>query len=471
MGAEQAAEGGAAAAEPAPAVADASLRGAARVAMAARIVAVVCGALALALVGRYVVGYPGFDRSDGGVLIPPLLSLLGSLLALAVVVFRPERGTIAGLVATAITWSVVLLLALGVLWSLVDANAAGDTNIGTQVVSRAEADAYLSTAMADPAPDGAATNSARRWLVPTGVLLQAIEFSNANDVQASGYVWQTYPPDFPTDIPRGVSFPEAIAESSPSDPAYTVPLADGSQVLGWRFRVTLRQRFDYSLYPFDRQDVWLLLWAEDVQRRVVLVPDFAAYPTLDPATLPGLGDDFVDAGWVPIAASFSYGPNRDNATFGLPERATSFPQLYYNMVLKRSFMGPFLDHVVFAAVVSVLLFLILCLTAPDTATRTRFGISTFGVLGTCSGLLFAVILKDNQIRSTVSTGEIVYVEILPFLLYGSILLVAANALLLDAPIRLRLVDYRNNLLPDLLFWPLLLGALLVLTILVFFPPW
>jgi hypothetical protein len=443
------------------------------VSRAARIAAAALAASVAGLLLHHLVTHDGFDATAGGDLVPLLLAATGLLMTAAVVLFRPEQGTIRALRLTAIAWTLTLVAALAAIWFLIDNDVSLDPAIGTRVVSATESDAFLASVLAPP-PAGQAASAAEPWRIPTGVLVQTIEFLNPNDVQVSGYVWQTFPPGFPADIARGLSFPEAVSDTSPANPIYTVDQADGGQVVGWRFRVNLRQQFDYGRYPFDRQDVWLRLWSNDVQRRVLLVPDFASYGTLNPMTLAGLGQGFVNAGWQPVRTEFSYAVVQEETTFGLEPRPGTllapapFPELFYNVSLKRSFLEPFLDDVLFACVVAVLLFFVLSLTARDAAKKSRVGISTFGVLGTCSGLFFAVILKDTQIRQSVSTGEIVYAEALSFLLYGAILLVAVNALLLDSPLRLAFIDYRDNLLPDLLYWPVLLGALLALTILAFF---
>jgi hypothetical protein len=54
------------------------------------------------------------------------------------------------------------------------------------------------------------------------------------------------------------------------------------------------------------------------------------------------------------------------------------------------------------------------------------------------------------------------------LLYVGILLASLNAILLALPVRLGWLEYRNNILPDLLYWPLILGLLLVVTVIVFY---
>jgi len=48
--------------------------------------------------------------------------------------------------------------------------------------------------------------------VPTGVYLESLQFSGANNVQVSGYVWQRWPLPLPDDIVRGIELPEATSE-------------------------------------------------------------------------------------------------------------------------------------------------------------------------------------------------------------------------------------------------------------------
>lgn len=442
-----------------------------------RIAAAFLGAVLILLTVAHLGRHQGsFDRTGGSELLPLLLVALGFLLTAAVALFQPERLQLRSLLLTSAAWSLALVLALSAVWYLVDANIRLDRALGNIVVDQAQVDSYLAGHGVPPtiaASGGTGGTAESPWRVPTGVLVQAMEFANANDVQVTGYVWQRYAASIPADVERGFVLPEAVVESVQATPAYSATAADGSQLLGWRFHATIRQNFDYGRYPFDRQDVDLLIWSQDFGQRLVLVPDFDSYPDLAPAALPGVAENFVQAGWDLEHSHFSYRPNADDTSYGFPgaTEASGFPELVFAVGFRRSFLEPFLDDVLFAAVVALLIFLILCLTARDSTTKARFGISTFGVLGTSSGLLFSVILKDGQIRQTVSTGEIVYVEVLTFLLYAAILLVAANALLLDSPLRVPFVDYRDNLLPDLLYWPVLLGTLLVITLVVFFAPW
>ncbi len=162
--------------------------------------------------------------------------------------------------------------------------------------------------------------------------------------------------------------------------------------------------------------------------------------------------------------------SRTTASFGIGDAGEFqiFPELYFNLILDRNFAGPFFEYLVFAIAVAFLLFGLLALTTDDENLKGRFQLSTAGVLAAASGLLFAVILKHNQIRSGVGTQGLSYIETIPIILYGIIVVVVLNAILLASPLNARLIRHRNNLIPTLAYWPVVLGLLLAVTLIVFF---
>lgn len=397
----------------------------------------------------------------------PLLSVgTVCLLALAVAIIRPEGLAPVRLIVTSVAWTVMLLLGLVWTWYLIDHDVRPIVGIGQTVSSQAEVDRYLAAHALELTDEAIAPIP-----IPTGIFVETVEFLTANDVQISAFLWQRYGPQLPADVARGFSLPGTVAESINAMDSYTVTDDDGSTLLGWHVHLTVRQQLDYRNFPLDRQDISLRLWPEVPDRRVVLVPDFASYPDLSPAALPGLSRDFVGGGWNAEHTFFSFRMNDDNATFGFPEGATprGFPELVFNVGVKRSFIEPFLDDILLAIVVALLLFAIVMLDAQDMDRRSRYGITMFGVLASSGTLLFTVLTKHNQIRSEVPPGQIVYIEVLPILLYVTILLAVANAILLLAPPpgRFKLISYKDNLLPTVIYWPVLLGTLLVVTLLIF----
>lgn len=441
--------------------------------VAARIRLIAWAAMILAFVVSAALAYTfdvthGFNqlRISGRDAFPILSSVVAFLLSAAVVWLRPETLAVGRLIRTSVAWSLTLLVALASTWYLIDQDVREFVGIGERVVSQDQVDRFISANVLELPP-----GQIEPIRIPTGLFIESIEFSTANDVEISAFIWQRYGEQVPADIPRGFSLPGATREAVDTMDSYRVTNADGSTLLSWHVHLTVRQQYDYRNFPLDRQDVWVRLWPEVPDRRVVLVPDFASYPDIRPASLPGLSKLFVGGGWQAEHTFFSYAINDDNAYFGFPAGATprGFAELVFNVAMKRSFVEPFLDDMLLAIVVALLLFGIVVLNAQDIDRRTRFGITTFGVLATAGTLLFTVLTKHNQIRSEVSPGQLVYIEVLPLLLYITILLTVANSILLLAapPGRFRLISFEDNLLPNVIYWPALLGTLWLVTIFVF----
>jgi hypothetical protein len=410
-----------------------------RVVRLGSLVALLAALVLVAVVGYHLVTthHTWDPMRSGDELVLVLLGLLVAVMSLAVLVFRPECGQLRSLIWTTAIWSVAMLVVLGCVWYLIDSGVREDIAVGTPMRSQADVDSYLANRLLAEG-DGAALIP-----IPTGVMIQSVEFLNANNVQVTGFIWQKYADSVPADITRGFVLPEAVDEAYQADKAYT-DKENGVELIGWYFHATLRQAFDYRNYPFDRQDVWLRIWHPDFNRRVILVPDLASYPDINPLSLPGLDPQFVYGGWTPEFSDFSYAINVYNTSFGYPANHDrgAFPELYFNLGLERDFKGPFFDHVVLSLAVALLLFIILLLTTNDDDLQKRFGLTTAGVAALASGLLFAVILKHNQIRAAVGSQRTAYLEVLPFILYFAILFVALNAILLASPIKVRLVEYK-----------------------------
>src|SRR5215208_3443014 len=418
-------------------------------------------ALLGAIVFRYVRDHPSLD-------VPPGASQVGigmlagtlALLALAVVVVRPERGTVRSLIWTSASWSVALLLGLILAWLANATFERQDAWHGTPLQNAADLDSYL----AQHLPEGIDP-----ILIPTGILVQSLEFLNGDNVQVTGYLWQRLGPDVPDDLVPGVVLPEGTKDSYKQSEAYRTE-ENGIETVGWYFETILREPFSYAEYPFDEQDLWVRLWARDFTQNTVLVPDFASYTSLDPTALPGLEKEFVYSGWTPIYAGFSLANQPYSTSFGIrsADQSAGRPEMYFNLILDRNFAGPFFEHMVFAIAVMILLFGLLVLTTDDPDLKARFQLSTAGVLGAASGLLFAVILKHNQLRSVVGSSGVSYIEVIPIILYGVIVVVVLNAILLASPYNVTIVHHRNNLVPVLAYWPVVLGLLFGVTLLVFF---
>ena len=303
--------------------------------------------------------------------------------------------------------------------------------------------------------------------VPTGIYVQSATFAAATEVRLTGYVWQKYYPGVHDGLVRGFVFPES--ERSFIEAPQVFREADGVERLIWRFTVFVNQAFDYSRYPFSRENVWIQLWHKDFMNDVVLTPDLDAYRVTNPRALCGLKTGLELPGWNIDRTYFSYRTVRYQTSFGAPDYSglTNFPELYFNIIVTKQLVGPAIAHYLPITITYVLLFTMLMLTTRKSTHIELFGFSTMNVVAASAGFFLVLIFSHVGLRSSLSATGIVYVEYFYCVTYAMILYLVGNSILF-ASTDLALIQYRNNLLPKLLFWPLSQVAVLAVTALSFY---
>ena len=118
--------------------------------------------------------------------------------------------------------------------------------------------------------------------VPTGVFLQSFEFLNSHNVEMTGYVWQIIWAGDSRSRDAWHRLSGGAGGRIRGRGGVADRADDGGEQIGWYFSGKFRQNFDYRLYPFDRQDIWLRICGIRIRRRsVLLVPDFALVPRPD----------------------------------------------------------------------------------------------------------------------------------------------------------------------------------------------
>ena len=303
--------------------------------------------------------------------------------------------------------------------------------------------------------------------IPTGMYIQSMSFISANDVRLTGYIWQQYTKGLHDSISRGFILPES--ESLEVEKSYSKPLDENRELIGWKFRVVLHQQFDYSRFPFGMENVWVQLWHKDFYKNVILIPDLNSYMLTNPGTKPGLRTDLELPGWKIDKTFFSYWTHSYKTNFGLDDYSglLLFPELYFNTLIRKEFIGPFITYIFPISMIFVMLFTILLLASREEKKAGILGFNTLGVIGTCGGFFLVVIFSHIDLREGLSAKGFVFLEYFYFLTYGAILYVATNAILITQT-QLDFIHTKNNLYLKLAFWPLSLLILLLGTIQNFF---
>lgn len=407
-------------------------------------------------------------------LILLLTGFLSFLFFLAFIIFRVDIGASHSLIKFSAAVSLFCFLGLIAVWNI-SLNANSDNefldydnqvkDLSMGYISpniKVFESAGVHTALAECMASNPDINS-----IPTGVFIQSLNFTSANNVIMTGYVWQKHSSKENIKSLPKIVLPEA--EDISLEQAFTAE-EDGKHLIGWYFKATLRQQFDDHKYPFDREDVWLRLWSADLNRGVILIPDFDSYDKIDPVTIPGLEKQFVLEGWDIENSFFSYRDIPYNTKFGYRKHGAknSCPELYFNIGVKRKFLSPFISDLLPLFVISILLFGVSLILSKNKQKINLFGFSTSGVLGYCAALFFVLIVSHVHLRESVAAHSIIYLEYFYFVMYIVILLMSANSILFVSDNKLYLIHYKDNFLIKVFYWPVLMIALLVISLFVFY---
>lgn len=308
--------------------------------------------------------------------------------------------------------------------------------------------------------------------VPTGVFLKHVEFDGSHNIKLSGIVWQKYSNEIDEKaIPPKLFFFETApdAEALNYEKIYTVKKEDYT-VHGWYFRLEIREQLSYEHYPFDWETISLRIGYPDLSKDIIFVPDLISYNSINPQQLPGLDKKVVLPDWEYKGTYYDYKYNHYNTNFGVWNDFANDhkPDLYYNLVMKRKFFWPFMTNFIPLFTIALLLFLAVTSFTSKDFDKTKIGFSGFGVLELCTAFLFVAILTHIDLRSSINVNYIIYLDYFYFHIYLLILCYSVNAILFTRLHNLKYIQYKDNLIPKLIYWPMLLTSLFVFTCVIFY---
>ena len=307
-------------------------------------------------------------------------------------------------------------------------------------------------------------------LIPTGVYIEGLEFADSYNVNVSGTIWQKYHNLIPLDIQREVELPQVspFAEALYIDQKRKEVFQD-YELMTWDFRATLRLDFDYSTYPFDYRQLNIQLSHPDIQKNVMLTPDLVSYKIINRTSKPGVNQSLVLPESSLTSSFFNYNMKRFNTNFGntsLIEKEL-FPALHFNIILKREFINAFVSNIIPILIVALMVYFVVYSSA-KTETAQRTGISSLGVVESSAAFFFVLILAHIDLRKTVSTPVITYMEYFYFIMYLLLALIVFNIVLFTRKDNFLFFDYKDNLIIKLIYWPLFLGMCFIVTLIKFY---
>ncbi len=308
--------------------------------------------------------------------------------------------------------------------------------------------------------------------IPTGFFIQSFYFHDSQTVVFTGVIWQKYPKDAgKKGILKQIVLPEANARIF-SNLSYEVSY-DDYDLIGWDYTgVSLYQKFDYSKYPLDQQTIWIKVIPKDFFKDIFLVPDLAAYSTTNSDDLFGLDKEIIPGAFRLQKTYFSIVEYSASTNFGIKDfdiEHTKMPELMFNIVVKRNFMNSFLLYLLPVIVIWGLLFGLTMVMSSDTEKANAFKFATTSSLTALAGSFFSVLLAQMSLRANFAAQPVTYLEYFYFITYAVIFLLALNAFFVTAKTgKTSFITWENNLIPKLLFWPVILGSISIITFIIFY---
>jgi hypothetical protein len=384
-----------------------------------------------------------------------ILLVIAALIVIGMsLLVRVHRGQPEALSRVSVTFSLLGVGLIVATWYLADTLSDGAGLV--EITSEATLDSYLFRY-----EQQARTGGDVPLRVPTGVFVQAVQFPDPMSVTVNGYIWQRYPLD--TDIARGFMLPQRIGEEATIEEIHREQ-SDEDELIIWYIGVTLRQLYDPARYPFDTRDITLRLSPLALGEQVVLTPDLLSYSLISPHLLPGLDAEVDVNNWQMESSAFSYAEVAYNSSLGLSQRAdyTTVPELRFTVKSERYVLGPFIAYLLPGVVAAMMLFAFLI---NERAPGEKQEMSE--ALNYAAALFFVIAVAHTALRDGIAAVGLSYLEHLYILLYIAIIAIGLNTYYVVKRPNAWLVRYRNNLIVKLLYWPLIVGALLASTLLVF----
>lgn len=302
------------------------------------------------------------------------------------------------------------------------------------------------------------------YYIPTNLYVSTIDIPKEGTAIVRGYIWQMYDKKIPASVKRGVRIDNAIRASI--TPAYQVTVQQ-QDIMGYKFEAEFETNVQAIRYPFGNQLISIQLSPIEFAGNVIVVPNFESWDVDYVRSTVGLAQNIVVVGWQIVRTFFHYSLTRFDTNFGIEgfTHQKEFPELQFNILLKRNIYDSLVGSLITIIVVLSMLFGILLIS-----NRTgEKALAPESILSMVSSVLFSTIFVHQRIKSILpNIGYISYLEYLCFLCYIVILLVSFNCLTLRLSDGFGLLRANNNLIAKVLFWPLVTFSALIITLIIFY---
>jgi hypothetical protein len=302
----------------------------------------------------------------------------------------------------------------------------------------------------------------------TGIFISDVDFKDAYSVAISGKVWQKFPDSLKITHDLNFVFPQKSPTSMVRTQLVSKTHVKDYWLYRYNFTATLEFDFNYRRYPMDYRLLNIQLMYPDIHENRILIPDLSGYDILDPSTSPGVSDEIYLPNSQILTSGFSlssteFKSNLGNEAYTGP---TSAPVLEFNVIVKRNILNALIINVLPIIVIAVLIFL-LFFTIHKVDGELIEG-SALSVIQATGGFFFVLLLAHIQLRRTLVTPDLSYMETYYIVMYVMIAAMAVGILIYVKTDRFPLIEYKDNLIVKLTYWPFLLIMIFTISLVMFY---
>jgi hypothetical protein len=185
-------------------------------------------------------------------------------------------------------------------------------------------------------------------------------------------------------------------------------------------------------------------------------------------TRPGVASDLVLPGWLVTGSFFDYRRTLYNADFGVRAGAVeAVPELYFNVTASRLFLGPFVANIVPLGVAGTMIFSLLLISSKSEGSKYG-GFTAKDIIKGSAAVFFVISYQHIALRNALASPRLIYFEYFYFTTYLGLLAVMVNAIAFAAAWGGPVLEFRDNLMPKVAFWPMAMTCLFIVTMVVFY---
>ena len=305
--------------------------------------------------------------------------------------------------------------------------------------------------------------------IPTGVFLYDIDFVNAYDVAIIGKIWQKIPDDFEVKNGTTFLFPQASATGlSVRVRPMSKEHIGNYWIYNYDFNATIQFDFDYLKFPLNSKKLDLQITYPHINDNVVLVPDIQSYEFINPVFKPGISYDIYMPNSKVIESYFSFHEHNfytnlgNKKIKGLKDTAV----LTFNVLIKNVIISSIISNIIPIFIIAIMIFL-LPFTVEKKDGEVKEG-GSLSIIQAAGGFFFVLLLAHIQLRKNIETPGLIYLEIFYFVMYFILAAMSASVMLYLKTNKYPILEYKQNLIFKISYWPILLFIIYLITLFIFY---